>query len=287
MKKLLLLLTVIIMLLCIQTNCVIAKTNEDDWSSIENVKNSLESILREKYCRCGQLIFDRVEDDETAYAFLLQYKEYSLVNNGNIVISGDLPLHGIEKDSFMSFVTRTNDLISIGAIDIDENSLEIKYRQPSNNQSTLVDNKMKSYKNEKESRYLYFDLMPLARAHANTMLQIYGDNVLGTGFSMCAVYFADRVKSGGEWDYKQYLGYSTICYIPEVDSYMTGECVGNFHYGYVGKSVFSSTLLLSAAGFYQICSGTSQLSWYSSYFDDPSDQADIQWGIDWYVAYHY
>ena len=37
MKKLLLLLTVIITLLCIQTNCVIAKTNEDDWSSIRKL----------------------------------------------------------------------------------------------------------------------------------------------------------------------------------------------------------------------------------------------------------
>ena len=136
-------------------------------------------------------------------------------------------------------------------------------------------------------RYQVFDLMPEAREHAYKMLEIYGDNVLGTGFNLCVVYFVDRVKTGGAWDYKQFLGSGNHYFIPEVNENMTGECIGNFHYGYVGKSVFSSTLLLSAAGLYQIYSGTSQWSWFASYFDDPVDQQNIQWGINWYIHHHY
>ena len=42
----------------------------------------------------------------------------------------------------------------------------------------------------------------------------------------------------------------------------------------------------SAAGMYQIISGTSSLGYYASFFDDPNDQADISWGIQWYEAEH-
>ena len=40
---------------------------------------------------------------------------------------------------------------------------------------------------------------------------------------------------------------------------LTGENIGNMHYGFVGRgATFSSNLLLSAAGAYQICSNTYQ-----------------------------
>lgn len=63
---------------------------------------------------------------------------------------------------------------------------------------------------------------------------------------------------------------------------MTGETIGNFHYGYVGSEIFGPNTLKAAAGIVQITSGTAKLEWFSSYFDDPKDQADIQWGINVY-----
>lgn len=101
-----------------------------------------------------------------------------------------------------------------------------------------------------------------------------GTYPIGTGEE-----FASKVKTGGPWDYKQTFG-SNIQYIYN-DNVVFGEDLGNMHYGYVGRGAgFSDTLLKSAAGAYQIYSGTSSIKWYASYFDDPNDQKWIQYGID-------
>ncbi|MED0676190.1 polymorphic toxin type 44 domain-containing protein [Aneurinibacillus thermoaerophilus] len=96
----------------------------------------------------------------------------------------------------------------------------------------------------------------------------------GTGLE-----FASKVKSGGEWDYKRTLGPSTKY---EYNGYaMRGEDLGNVHYGFVGRAAgFAPTILRSAAGAYQIYSGTSMPNWWSSYFDDPIDQQYINFGIN-------
>ena len=67
---------------------------------------------------------------------------------------------------------------------------------------------------------------------------------------------------------------------------MDGETIGNFHYGYVGRSVFLPVVLKSAAGMYQLHSGTSSINYWKTFFDDPADQEDIQWGIDMYEDEH-
>ena len=67
---------------------------------------------------------------------------------------------------------------------------------------------------------------------------------------------------------------------------MTGETIGNFHYGYVGSAIFGPTVLKAAAGFAQFCDGTTDFSYWNSYFDDPKDQEDIQWGINVYNREH-
>lgn len=93
------------------------------------------------------------------------------------------------------------------------------------------------------------------------------------------MYFAQRVKSGGIWNYKSYMGTNTIYYIEDLNTNMTGETIGNFYYGYVGRAVFEAATLKSAAGMYQIISKTSSWGYWDSFFDNPSDQHDIEWGI--------
>ncbi|OEI75434.1 hypothetical protein BG616_15030 [Bacillus subtilis] len=97
--------------------------------------------------------------------------------------------------------------------------------------------------------------------------------------------FASKVKTGGPWDYKLKYGpkkkyiFDTKggCYNP------TGEDLGNIHYGYVGRAAgFSDSFLRTAAGAYQIYSGTSKVKWYKSYFDDPKDQKMIDLGLRLY-----
>lgn len=83
------------------------------------------------------------------------------------------------------------------------------------------------------------------------------------------LWFKGRVESGGEWDYKQNGG--------------EYEDIGNFNYGVTGSALgFSETTLKAGAGVYQVYSGTSDISFYDSWGDDPVDQEYIQQGIDYY-----
>ena len=81
--------------------------------------------------------------------------------------------------------------------------------------------------------------------------------------------FIDAVKTGGQWDYKQYG--------PQYQD------LGNYNFGLVGKEVIPSEGILKAgAGGYQVLSGTSSFEFYNSNFDDPVDQKWIQEGINDY-----
>ncbi|EJL30021.1 polymorphic toxin type 44 domain-containing protein [Brevibacillus sp. BC25] len=97
-------------------------------------------------------------------------------------------------------------------------------------------------------------------------------------------YFAAKVRPGGPWDYKREIGWNNLrtSVIDGKKHYLTGEDIGNIHYGYVGRYHFSKNTLLSAAGMVQVLVGTARLSWFDTYFDDPTDQAAITRGIKWY-----
>jgi len=103
------------------------------------------------------------------------------------------------------------------------------------------------------------------------------------------LFFVNKVKTGGDWDYKTTMGKNTVYYCNMKNYYgsYTGEQIGNMHYGTVGSYLFTPTILKAAAGIYQIHSGTWQLSWLSTYFDDPSDQASIQLGINLHSEFRF
>jgi len=95
--------------------------------------------------------------------------------------------------------------------------------------------------------------------------------------------WADMVDTDRPWDHKsvikrefgygQYVGNETY----------TFDVWSNIHYGYVGRDCgFSEVELLAGAGYAQIKAGTSGWSYWSSWFDDPRDQAAIQVGINLY-----
>lgn len=116
-------------------------------------------------------------------------------------------------------------------------------------------------------------------------LTLYGNPITAAAYAYACtgIFFASKVQSGGEWDYKVVLGTSSVYRVGMINERYynwTGEVIGNFHYGYTGATVFPDTVLLSAAGLVQIISGTSDISFWSSYFDDPIDQTHIQSGID-------
>ncbi|HIX14462.1 MAG TPA: hypothetical protein H9740_01835 [Candidatus Hungatella pullicola] len=128
--------------------------------------------------------------------------------------------------------------------------------------------------------------MTEARNHAAELRAVYDNAVFTERNYTAGMYFAERVKSGGVWDYKSYMGTSTLYYMEDLKVNMDGETIGNFHYGYVGRAVWPASILKSAAGMYQIISGTSSWGYWDSFFDDPADQEDIEWGISVYESEH-
>ena len=95
------------------------------------------------------------------------------------------------------------------------------------------------------------------------------------------VYFYDKVKYGGVWDFKARYSdpmNTTAKFNGEIISI---EEFGNIHYGYVGKAGgFGDEELKLAAGIAQKAAGS---EWsFESYWDDPRDQENIEYGIELY-----
>ena len=93
--------------------------------------------------------------------------------------------------------------------------------------------------------------------------------------------FGNNVRTGHEWDLKNAeFGDSIYIYKGE---YVYGTDIGNIHFGYVGKAIFSEPILLQGAGAYQIISGTSSIDYLlHGLGDDPNDQRRIKEGIYYY-----
>ena len=93
-------------------------------------------------------------------------------------------------------------------------------------------------------------------------------------------YFIDKVKPGGDWDFKSQESWA----LDEDKTYVYNgielryDDIGNIHYGYVGRVLFSEYYLLVDGGVVQIYAGTSSLSYITSNFYDPHDQWAIEYG---------
>lgn len=264
-------LCVVLAFVLIISNGMITFASEPNTSSnISNINNIYQNIFLE----CSNREIDTLENDYDVYAYLLKNKEY-LIMTSPLTFSYEMyyDLNEKEKETLNSFLKRINTLVELEALIVEDNLMFI-----------VPD---VSAAQDKPTPYaLVINIMEDARLHANELKSVYDSAPFGTRTVIAGVYFTERVKSGGIWDYKNYLGVTTRYYEEELDTYMTGETIGNFHYGYVGSAVFSPTILKAAAGLAQITDGTTSLDYWNSYFDDPRDQSDIQWGIDKYNQEH-
>lgn len=232
-------------------------------------EKTVNEIYADVYAEVSETVYENVTDDYSAYSYLVKNDCYEIVDG--LVALTELQLSSSEEIVINDFVDSLNTLLELDAVTINE-SLEISEKAAPMTQTTV------------NSRAMILDLMDETRSHAAQVLAVYDNALFGTKHIVAGSYFAERVKGGGIWDYKVYLGTSTLYYEPELQAYMTGETIGNFHYGYVGSTIFGPTTLKTAAGAVQISSNTSDLSYWDSYFDDPRDIADIEWGIDVYNA---
>ncbi len=244
---------------------------EKDIDIISYNQNLYETI----YNKCILEKNDVLIDDMSIYSYLLKHLNLIDISN-NIVSISEFLFNDLSADEIIllnDFICRMNNLLELRAITIDDN---LKISMP---EIVIAESKLQPYA-------MSINLMSDCRTHAIELKRVYDNAILIGGYGVVCGYFTARVKSGGEWDYKAYLGYSNLYYETELGATMTGETIGNFHYGYVGSAVFAPTVLKTAAGFAQILDGTSDLSFWNSYFDDPKDQADIQWGINVYNQEH-
>ncbi|WIY58773.1 polymorphic toxin type 44 domain-containing protein [Bacillus arachidis] len=90
--------------------------------------------------------------------------------------------------------------------------------------------------------------------------------------------FAEKVKPGGEWDYKTKFGRKKqfIC----MGYLMKGEDLGNIHFGYVARAAtIPIELIATKEGAYQIWYDEKLKGWADSYFDQPSDETGRAHGV--------
>lgn len=236
-------------------------------------KKDINTLYEETYENCLNTQYDEIQDDHSAYAYLLKNMD-KVLSTSPLRISDELYLRLTPQEVLVlqDFVNRVCELEQLDAVKVNEDlslnmpEYETKFRP--------------------KSRALIINIMPETRAHAQKLQEIKNRNVLGGGYITAVQYFYDRVKTGGEWDYKRYLGTKTLYHDSELGANITGETIGNFHYGYVGSVLFAPVVLKTAAGVVQVISGTSNIRFLNSYFDDPRDQKDIDWGIRKYNQEH-
>ncbi|KRQ86660.1 hypothetical protein ABG79_01643 [Caloramator mitchellensis] len=246
---------------------------------VKKISSDANAMFKEIYKQSQNKNISKIENDYDSYSVLLNNLENVIFKSDNTIfvnvekISELYKFDSIELEKLNSFINRLNILIKLNAVKINSN-LEI---------SVVTNIQQENFFSIKAA---VIDILPEARIHADELKKVYENAIFGTKHIVAGVYFTERVKSGGIWDYKTYLGTKTIYYDEGLRAHVSGETIGNFHYGYVGSAVFGPTTLKSAAGLVQIISGTSDISFWSSYFDDPRDTADIQWGIDTYNAEH-
>ncbi|PDX93064.1 hypothetical protein COM78_20725 [Bacillus thuringiensis] len=90
-------------------------------------------------------------------------------------------------------------------------------------------------------------------------------------------FFVNRHLDGGEWDYKSVYG-SKNTYIFD-NRAMTGEDLGNMHFGYIGRALgLTTTQLLSHEEMNKIWSSQFVKDWSKGYFDEVKDRIWIMKG---------
>lgn len=271
-KKVISIMFSVICLFMLSLNTYASGANES-----ETIMEDIDNVYRNAYENAEKIDIQNIETDDVAYALLKQNIDLvEFDDNGNIDVNYEnlklrVALSVEEKIFVENFVKRLNTLIDLEAVVVNKSLL-----------ISSVEN-IESERNVMQ-RSAVISIMGEARSHATTLKQVYDNAVFGTKNAVAGQYFAERVKTGGVWDYKSYLGVKTVYYVDDLSTTMTGEAIGNFHYGYVGRSVFSATTLKSAAGMYQIYSGTASIEYWKTFFDEPTDQVQIQRGIDKYEA---
>ncbi|MNO27153.1 hypothetical protein D3C76_170220 [compost metagenome] len=134
----------------------------------------------------------------------------------------------------------------------------------------------------------YKNIYALARANRTELKDYYADtlntliysgqpNPGATAYSLAVGYFVERVKPGGLWDYKIISGYGPWHNLLDCQFYSSREIqnaayVGNYTYGFIGRELFSLSILLAGGDGVSIITGKKP--------DGEEDKAPIRRGFN-------
>ena len=102
------------------------------------------------------------------------------------------------------------------------------------------------------------------------------------GYASAVGYFISKVKTGGDWDFKNQKSWNLnrdFSYTYKNET-LRFDDIGNIHYGYVGRELFGVGMLVAGGGAYQIKTDYPNIQWnhFWSLFDDPQDQWMVIFG---------
>ncbi len=99
--------------------------------------------------------------------------------------------------------------------------------------------------------------------------------------------FAENVQTGGRWDYKVYLNSDRkyIVYVDGTYDILSGEEIGNIHYGYLGSSItINEEGLLWGGGVVNIIENKRIADFFKAYWDSEEDINSIRQGINYFES---
>lgn len=233
-----------------------------------NNKNNY-SLLQKEYDRAYESEKLRktsnVENIDDVYSYLINNPDcYYIDGNGHIEFT--TKQFNANQDYFYEFQGAINNLVDTKQIIIEK---DLKFLDISN------------ARDEISTRSQQIDLLSEADSHIRQFENYIMSVSHGLSIINHTAWWIDKVKSGGVWDYKSYLGYNKYYDVLDLGR-MSGETIGNFHYGYVGRFYFSERTLLFAGDLYQ---GLTSDDWrdLDNYQDSYQDKRDIKWGCREYL----
>ncbi|MCI6609689.1 MAG: polymorphic toxin type 44 domain-containing protein [Ezakiella sp.] len=235
-------------------------------------ESSLQRFYDELYIEAKKNDKTDITGEDDVYQFMVNHRNCFMMDSNNYVklLDSDL-LTEHEKEIVENVLAKINNLIFSRDIKLEN---DFRFVDTSNTKKTI------------SNRAASFDLISECEYHVQ-QFQYFIDNQSGFKKEIAiARYWIDKVQPGGPWDYKVYLGYNNYYDCLEMGR-MSGEDIGNFHYGFVGSVHYSPVILESASGLANIV-GDGYIDWalWNSFFDDPNDIREIKRGINEYGYRH-
>ncbi len=191
------------------------------------------------------------------------------------------PENLLQYDEEMLELMRQRDELAVGDSRRDEIEAEIDNIKESADEQTLFVNPVHSYE-------YYFFGGDITEQLNTLMAQIKEDYVYmhERTWMENLLEFKRLVQNSGDLDLKNQPEWQHSAFIYDGEL-LDQDALGNINYGFFGAYCnIPDSVLLACAGYAQIMAGTKELSFWSTFFDDPRDTYRILQGIELYRLWY-